>query len=122
MMSTQVCTMVILSRNVTVCSSFWKKGTGLMFTKKKKDFAYVFAFSSPRPLMITMMFVFYPIDILFVKDGKVVEVATGVKPFGHYTPSVHADTFVELPAGKARQSYLGQKLSWSPSIVEIAHK
>lgn len=114
--------MVILSRKVTVCSSFWKKGTGLMFTKKTDDFAYVFPFSSPRKILITMWFVFYPIDILFLKKGVVVEVASHIMPFTHYQSKALADTFVELPAGKTHKKFLGKQVNWNTRLVEILDK
>lgn len=113
--------MVVLSRQVTLCRSLWKKATGLMFHKKKEDFAYVFEFSSPRIIVVTMWFVFFPIDILFIKDGIIVEIARHVRPFTHYVAQ-KSDTFIELPVGSAEESYIGEKVTWNSSIVEIADK
>ncbi|MCA9477977.1 MAG: DUF192 domain-containing protein [Nanoarchaeota archaeon] len=114
--------MVILSNKVTLCQSFWRKGTGLMFKKRTPDFAYVFPFNHPRRLVITMVFVFFPIDILFLKEGKVVEIARNVRPFSHYTPAHLADTFIEFPVGKVKRSFLGKRLVWNNQVVEMPDK
>ncbi len=111
--------MVVISKNITMCTSFWKKATGLMFTRSKKDFAYIFTFDHPRILSITMMFVFYPIDILFLENGKIVEIAKNVQPFSLYVPKKKADAFIELPMKKAKKSWLGKKISWNSRILEM---
>ena len=114
--------MVVLSKNITICSSFWKKGTGLMFKKQKDDFAYVFAFKKPKLLIITMVFVFFPIDILFIRDGKIIEIAKEVKPFTQYIPQQHADTFIEVPVGSLNKDMVNKKVIWNSTIVEIVDK
>ena len=90
-----------------------------MFKKPRANFAYIFPFPKPRHLIITMMFVFFPIDILFIRDGRVVEVARKVKPFGSYVPKQIADTFIELPVGKATKNMIGKKIIWNSKIVEM---
>lgn len=111
-----------LSTNITLCTSFWKKGTGLMFRKPGKHFAYIFPFSSPRLLNITMAFVFFPIDIIFIKNSKIVEIVRNVRPFSYYAPKKLADTFIEFPKGTIKKSWIGKRVNWNSKIVEIADK
>ncbi|MFP4523430.1 MAG: DUF192 domain-containing protein [Candidatus Woesearchaeota archaeon] len=111
--------MVIISRNITVCKNVFKKATGLMFTKQKKDFAYVFSFNRVQRMRITMWWVFYPIDIIFLDEqGYIVELVSWLKPFGFYTSKRKAKTFVELPSGVIQKYGLmkGMHCSWNGSF------
>ncbi len=73
----------IIAKQAKICRNFFSKALGLMFSSEKKveNRALVFAFSEPRKIALHMLFVFYPIDVLFLDDKKrVVELAT-LKPF-----------------------------------------
>jgi uncharacterized membrane protein (UPF0127 family) len=52
-----------------------------------------------------MMFVFFPIDVLFVdKNKKVVEIKESFMPFTFYNPEKKAKYVVELPAGAVKET------------------
>ncbi len=112
-----------ISNNITLCKSLLKKGTGLMFKRKKQDFAYIFPFKKKQIMNITMMFVFFPIDIIFlVKNNendrlKIVEIVENLKPFTHYIAKEKSTTFIELPIGSVKKHKL--KLG---SELEIKNK
>ncbi|MCF7799185.1 DUF192 domain-containing protein [Candidatus Woesearchaeota archaeon] len=110
-----------IADTVTLCTSFWKKGTGLMFRFPKGLFAYVFPFYAERRLVITMWFVFYSIDILFLDAADTVVEKVTLKPFSNYYPKAIAKTFIELPKGTIKQHdiALGQKVSWSNDFVDL---
>lgn len=79
----------------------WERATGLMFKKELVDEAYVFAFDSNQKIPIHMLFVFFPIDVLWINsDHEIVDLKKNIMPF---TPSVfhkgRAKYLVELPAG-----------------------
>ena len=105
----------IISKNIRVCDTFWQKGTGLMFRSKNsvKDTAWLFTFSKPSRIGITMWFVFFPIDIIFLdKNNKVVELVRDLKPFSFYNPKVNICSFIEFKAGLIKDSgiIIGTKL------------
>jgi len=72
-------------------------------------------FSKPRPLIfifekekiipLHMLFVFYPIGILFLNKNKIiVEIKENFKPFSFYTPKNKALYIIELPKDTIKKS------------------
>lgn len=91
-----------------------------MFSKEREDFAYIFEFPKKRRLAVTMYFVFYPIDILFLNESnKIIETVSYLKPFRNYVPSAKIKTFIELPKGSIQKHLLkkGQTISWDEKVV-----
>ncbi len=88
-----------ITSNVVLCKNIFSHGSGLMFRSRKsvKDKAWVFAFHRPRQVSLTMFFVFFPIDVLFLDDSKkIVELKKNLRPFGFYTPKHKVKYVVEL--------------------------
>jgi uncharacterized membrane protein (UPF0127 family) len=114
--------MKAISKKVKICDSLFSKGFGLMFTKKRSDFAYVFDFPKPKMLAVTMVFVFYPIDVIFLDSkGVIVEHISGLKPFRNYFVKNKIKTFIEFPKGFIKKYHLknGLKMQWSDKQVTI---
>jgi uncharacterized protein len=108
--------MIVISKNITLCTTIFKQATGLMFIKEHKDFAYIFLFSTPRKITITMWWVFYPIDIIFLdKDNIVVDKVISIKPFTFFRSKQKAQTFIELPRNtiKEKNISLGDQIHWT---------
>ncbi len=100
---------------VKVASEFGKI-KGLMFEKKSKhDYALIFNMHTESRVgsSLHMLFVFFPIDVLFLNsEKKVVDKAT-LKPWQlNYTPKKAARFIVELPEGTGKKVKLGSKVSW----------
>lgn len=94
----QIAKRVVLRRNT------FSQGIGLMFHKKIVDEAHIFIFDKERNIPVTMFFVFFPIDILFLdKNKKVVELKENFKPFTNYYPKNIAKYLIELPAGTIKK-------------------
>ena len=92
------------------CRSVFSKSHGLMFSRPK---VLVFYFSKPARVSLHMWFVFFPIDVLFLDEhNTVVEVKKNFKPFSFYIPSKKVVTLIEAPAGKIRDTRVGD-------IIEI---
>lgn len=89
-----------LAGSKKICQNLLCKARGLMFTKQRKDFGLIFPFPKERSIPLTMIFVFYPIDVLWLdKSKKVVEVRT-LQPFiPNYNPKKKAMYVIELPVG-----------------------
>ena len=91
---------LIIAR-VKYAKTAFEKLKGLMF-KRKFDYALIFPFESAgiRKLAIHMLFVFCHIDVIYVREGKVVDKYQKVAPFTLYlAPKEPADTLIELPCG-----------------------
>ncbi|MBW2993605.1 DUF192 domain-containing protein [Candidatus Woesearchaeota archaeon] len=83
-----------------LCRTFFAKGIGLMFLKKR---TVVFEFKKEKIVPLHMLFVFYPIDVLFLnKEKKIVEIKKNFKPFSFYTPRNKAKYIVEMPKTKQK--------------------
>jgi uncharacterized membrane protein (UPF0127 family) len=58
---------VLLTKKVIHRKNIFSKGFGLMFHSRIFDEAHVFYFKHARRLSLTMFFVFFPIDVIFLK-------------------------------------------------------
>ena len=105
-----------LVSGLKVCRSTASQALGLMFSKPIKDEGLLMVFGSEQIVSLHMLFVFFPIDVLFVDRSKrVVEIVEGAKPFVSYiTPSAKALYVIELPADTVRKSRtkLGDRLEF----------
>ncbi len=89
----------IIVKEHSFCSSFLCQFRGLMFTKKRKDFALVFIFPKVRKVALHMFFVFYPITVLFLDDKKkVIEIRNDFLPFQIYFSKVKSKYVIEITA------------------------
>jgi uncharacterized membrane protein (UPF0127 family) len=85
-----------IAKDYRLCKSILSKATGLMFSKRKN---LIFIFSDERIVALHMIFVFFPIDVLFLdKNKKVVEIKKDFKPWTFYTPKKKAMYVIELCA------------------------
>jgi uncharacterized membrane protein (UPF0127 family) len=86
----------LLAKTPKTCISVLSKAVGLMFKKPK---TLIFIFEREKIIPLHMLFVFYPIDVLFVNQSKkVVETKKNFRPFTFYTPKHKAKFIIELPA------------------------
>lgn len=109
----------IISKNLIMRTSVFGQGMGLTFRKKMDDFAMIFPFKTPRRIGVTMIFVFFPIDLLFLgADNKIIELKENLRPFRNYWPKTKkATTLIELPKNTILKNKLkiGQKIDWTSS-------
>jgi len=89
---------VLITKKIIHRKSIFNKAFGLMFHKKILDEAHVFHFNSSQRLSLTMLFVFFPIDVIFVNKGVVVELKKNFKPFTNFTSKKKANMVIELPS------------------------
>jgi len=86
---------------ITFRETLIQKAIGLMFKLSFNNEAYVFAFDEDRKIPIHMLFVFFPIDVIWINSQlEVVDIKKRVLPF---TPAVYhrgrATTLIEFPRG-----------------------
>lgn len=95
----------ILARKTRFCKTPFSKSVGLMFSRRLEGKALIFIFSREKIIPLHNLFVFYPIDVLFLdNDKKVVEIRENFRPFTFYTPKNKANYVIELPQGAVKQS------------------
>lgn len=89
-----------LATRVEVADSILSRGRGLMFRRSiPDDYALVFEFDGAARRSVHMVFVSFPIDVLWLENESVVAVET-LSPWTGLAAH-RADTLVELPAGAA---------------------
>lgn len=102
---------------VLFASTHWAKLKGLMFESKERfDYALVFLLPKESVMQATihMVFVFFPIDVVYLdRNKKVVDIMKNLQPFTpSYAPKKPSKFFIELPVGKSRGIDLGDELDW----------
>ena len=108
---------VVIEQKVRIAKGFFSQLRGLMFEQKKKfDYALVFPLATKSVLGagIHCLFVFFPIDVIYLDEKKtVVDVQKSVPPFALYRqPARPAKYFIEVAEGKAAQTTVGDRLAW----------
>ncbi|MBI2655550.1 DUF192 domain-containing protein, partial [Candidatus Woesearchaeota archaeon] len=95
---------IAISRHVKACDSILSKSMGLMFSLKQKN-ALIFKFNKEQIISLHMLFVFYPIDVIFLDKRKiVVDLKKNFGPFSFYSSRRKSMYAVELPNGTIRKS------------------
>ncbi len=90
----------VLATQVDVADSIPSRMRGLMGKRSIPDsYALAFRFGTARTRDVHMLFVVFPIDVLWVVDG-VVERVERLRPWLGFARA-KADLIVELPAGTA---------------------
>ena len=102
----------VIAENAAVCKSVISKTIGLMFSRKKP---LIFVFAEEKIVPLHMLFVFYPIDVLFLDKNKVaVEIKERFMPFAFYMPKRKAQYIIEIPVKtiKKTKTRLGDKINF----------
>ena len=76
-----------------ICDSFWSKARGLMFSRRKN---LIFVFDDEKRRDLHMLFVFFPINVLFLDKHKRVVEKARLKPFCFYKSKKKAKYIVEI--------------------------
>ena len=96
----------MLASDVETADSVLTQMRGLMFRRTvPADYALVFRFDSAATRDVHMLFVFTPLDVLWLVDGEVVRVER-LEPWTGLAKA-EADTLVELPPGAADDVAIG---------------
>jgi len=90
----------VLATEVDRAETMVEQSRGLMFRRSiPDDYALVFPFDSVGRRFIHMLFVAFALDVVWLADGEVQQVAT-MRPWRSFAYG-RADTVLELPAGAA---------------------
>ncbi len=97
----------ILAEEYRICRTLFSKARGLMFKKQEN---LMFVFDKEKIIPLHMLFVFYPIDVIYLDaDQKVVELKEDLKPFTFYTPLNKAQYVLELEKSTIRKTKTKEK-------------
>ncbi len=106
----------LLMKKVRIAKTQWQRTKGLMFEDIKKfDYALVFEFPNESKIgsSLHMIFVFFPIDVIFLNKSKKVVDKVTLNPFKpNYTPKKAAKYVIEMPEGRAKKVKIGNTISW----------
>ena len=104
-----------ISGDVELADTFFKKLLGVMF-RKSLDAALVFDMGRETYDAIHMLFVRFPIDVVFLgPDRRIVDLKRNVRPWiGAAFPKSRFRYAIELPAGTIVKTGLksGEKMEW----------
>ncbi|ABE52926.1 DUF192 domain-containing protein [Methanococcoides burtonii] len=91
----------VISSDVDYAKSMFQQAKGLMFRRSVHDsYAMVFIFSSLRKISLHMLFVPFPIDVLFLNEDKIIVKTTHLRPWIGIADSGEKIRYViELPSG-----------------------
>ena len=99
----------VLATDVDLAESLLSQTRGLMFRRSFPDgSALVFRFETAKTRDVHMLFVFFPIDAVWVVDG-VVQRVERLRPWRSFARE-KCDLLVELPAGAADDVEAGDRL------------
>lgn len=103
-------------QKVKIADNSFDRMKGLMFEDEKKfDYGLVMVMSKESRLesSIHMMFVFFPIEVLFLNQNKIIVDKVTLNPFHlNHTPKKAAKYVIELPKGTTKSAKLGDKVTW----------
>ncbi len=106
-----------LARGVVRCDTFWKRGRGLMFRRRRAVADTVYLFIEKRESVtaaaIHMFFVFFPIAVIWLDAEKRVVDRKLARPFRpYYAPQKAARYFLEGAPALLDRVSVGDQLDW----------
>ncbi|HIH32203.1 TPA: hypothetical protein HA235_05835 [Candidatus Woesearchaeota archaeon] len=95
-----------IAENEKYCNNIFSMATGLMFRHKDsvKATGWIFLFDSMQKICITMLFVFFEIEIIFLDSKFRVSDIKSLKPFQNYCSPKQAKYVIELEKGVIKKS------------------
>ncbi len=98
----------MIIKNAKICKNNFSKAIGLMFGRKRN---LVFVFDKEQIINLHNLFVFFPINLIFLdKDKNVIEIKRNFGPFCFYSSRNTAKYLIETPFDIDVK--IGDKISW----------
>ena len=110
----------IIAASSRIADSMLSRTLGLMCTKPQQA-ALILKFEKEERISLHMMFVLYPIDVIFAnREKEVVDVKENFRPFEMYASDKKATYAIEVPAGTV--SSTGTKTGHRIAFLAIKEK
>lgn len=109
---------IIIANNVEYAKTMISQVLGLMFRKSiEQDYAKIFVFKKPSAVDIHMLFVFFPLDVIFLDAGKNVSGCARLNPWTGYKSMKNIKYIIEMQAGTIEKYNLtsGEKMEFQES-------
>ena len=106
---------IVLAEKARYLDNFLFKARGLMFSKPLRGGSGLVLVADNEGVLETtihMLFVFFPIDVVWLNSKKiVVDIKRGVSPFTlNLAPQKSAKYVLELPKGASKSTKVGDKI------------
>jgi len=90
----------VIAKNIEFAGSLASKIKGMMFRKSiPDDYAMIFTFERPASIDVHMLFVFFPLDIIFLDKDKKISGYARLKPWLGYKAMKNIMYIIEMKAG-----------------------
>ena len=98
----------VIASDIEYAKSMFSQAKGLMFRSSVPDsYAMIFVLSSPKKISLHMLFVPFPLDVLFLNEEKRIVSTTYLRPWiGTGDSGEKVKYIIELPAGVISRSDL----------------
>lgn len=95
---------VTIASQIDIARSIFSKLAGLMFRKNiSQDYAMIFLFKKPAIVGVHMMFMRFPIDVIFLdQDKKIIGIST-LKPWWTHKQMKKVMYLIEMKQGAAEK-------------------
>jgi uncharacterized membrane protein (UPF0127 family) len=107
-----------VAQDIVRCDTFWKRGRGLMFRRKaaverERVLLFVEGRESVAQTTIHMLFVFFPIAVIWLDANRQVVDSTLARPFRpYYAPHRPAQYFIEGHPSLLERVHAGDELEF----------
>ncbi len=89
-----------IAKNVEFAKTIFQQTLGLMFRKGiSQDYSMIFILKKPASVNIHMLFVFFPIDVIFLDETKTISGFAGLTPFTGFKGMKNIKYVIEMKAG-----------------------
>ncbi|MCZ7356724.1 MAG: DUF192 domain-containing protein [Candidatus Methanoperedens sp.] len=89
-----------IAKNVELATSLLDQMLGLMFRKSlPPEFAMIFVMNRPMPVNIHMLFMRFPIDVVFLNEEKKITGLLRLNPWTGYKAVKNVKYVIEMNAG-----------------------
>lgn len=98
---------VEIAKNIEFGRTTFKHALGLMFRKSiPYDYSMIFILKKPSKVNIHMLFVFFPIDVIFLNEEKKIMGLSRLKPWVGYKAMEDIKYIIEMKAGTIEMFHL----------------
>ncbi len=91
---------LVIAKNIEIARTMAKQVVGLMFRESiPPDYSMIFILKKPSGVNVHMLFVFFPIDVIFLNNEKKVMGFSRLKPWVGYKAMKDIKYVLEMKAG-----------------------
>ncbi|MCZ7401547.1 MAG: DUF192 domain-containing protein [Candidatus Methanoperedens sp.] len=96
-----------IARNIEFARTTFRHALGLMFRKCiQYDYSMIFILKKPSQVSIHMLFVFFPIDVIFLNEEKKIMGLSRLRPWVGYKAMKDIKYIIEMKSGTIEKFHL----------------